>query len=307
MNENNKPIVLKPMLAIEFEKIKLDESIPYFASPKIDGIRFLIVDGVCYSRSLKPVRNVCIQKFVNDNIEFLEGFDGEITVESYKSDSCFRDTTSVVMSTDGGENFIFHVFDNIKLFGMPYSKRYEYIKSSIHKFNCKKVKLVEHIPIVSIEHLMKLEEEYLSLGYEGIMLNNPTSTYKNGRSGKVSPELIKKKLFTDREFLIIGYDQLYVNNNEQKENSLGYMERSCKGGGLVACEKLGSIRLITPEGNEFNCGSGFDDDMRYSMWQNREALIGKFAKIKYFDKGDYIVPRFPIFLGIRDDEDLDNE
>lgn len=104
----------RSQLAIEYSKVKnLDLSQGYYASPKLDGLRCIILDGVAYSRSMKPFRNKEIQKFAQEYADELESMDGELISSSPTSPTAFRDSTSVVMSEDGGDNFTFYVFDNI--------------------------------------------------------------------------------------------------------------------------------------------------------------------------------------------------
>ena len=50
----------KPLLASAFDPDKAQ--FPYAATPKVDGIRFLMVDGQAVSRSYKPIRNEYIQR-----------------------------------------------------------------------------------------------------------------------------------------------------------------------------------------------------------------------------------------------------
>ena len=296
---------MKPQLAIEYSKVKnLDLSQGYYASRKLDGIRCVILDGVAYSRSMKPIRNKSIQGFVKKHSSILQGLDGELISGEPNAENVFRDSTSVVMSEDGGENFTFYVFDNALLNDSYFAMRYHIIKDLLQEFNNTKVKLVEHFLIYSEEELLALEKQYLEEGYEGIMLNSRKGYYKQGRSGTKNPELIKKKLFSDAEFKVVGYDCLYSNQNEAKINELGHTERSTSKEGLVPMEKLGALKLVTPEGTEFSCGSGFDDATRVQLWKERNSLIGRLAKVKYFEQGNYDVPRFPIFLGWRVEDDL---
>jgi DNA ligase 1 len=294
----------KPQLAVEYSKVKnLDLSQGYYASPKLDGLRCLVLDGVAYSRSMKPFRNKEIQKFAQEYAQDLQGFDGELISGSPTSHTAFRDSTSVVMSEDGGDNFTFYVFDCIR-FISDFSIRWELTNRNVHEFNHPQVIAVEHILIHSVQELLFLEQKYLDEGYEGIMLNSAFGKYKEGRSGTKNPELIKKKLFSDSEFKVVGYECLYSNQNEAKKDNLGHTERSTCKEGLVPMEKLGALKLITPNGKEFSCGSGFDDATRVQLWKDREALVGKLAKVKYFEQGNYDVPRFPIFLAIRHPDDL---
>ena len=75
----------KPLLACEvpLEQVRL----PVYVSTKLDGIRCVIIDGVAYSRSLKPIRNKYIQSVIGN--EKYNGFDGELVVGNiYDKDVC---------------------------------------------------------------------------------------------------------------------------------------------------------------------------------------------------------------------------
>ena len=53
---------------------------------------------------------------------------------------------------------------------------------------------------------------------------------------------------------------------------------------------IGNLKLITESGKEFSCGSGFDDATRLQLWGERDTLVGRLAKVKYFEQGNYDVP-----------------
>ena len=67
------PKIQKPLLAGNFDPTKA--KFPYIASPKIDGIRFLMIDGVAVSRTFKPIRNKHIQSLLSQYLP--DGVDGE--------------------------------------------------------------------------------------------------------------------------------------------------------------------------------------------------------------------------------------
>lgn len=296
--------MVRPQLAIEYSKVKnLDLSQGYYASRKLDGLRCLFLDGVAYSRSMKPFRNIELQWFAKEYADELEGMDGELISGSPTSPTAFRNSTSVVMSEQGGSNFTFYVFDNIRMnYGFNY--RCSKVAQSVHEFNHPKVVLVEHVLIHSQSELLSLEEKYLAEGYEGIMLNDQIGYYKQGRSGTKNPELIKKKLFSDSEFMVVGYECLYINKNAVELDNLGYTKRSTIKKGMIPVDELGALELITPEGKNFFCGTGFDDKTRAELWGIKDDLIGKCVKVKYFEQGGYEVPRHPVFLGFRDEMDM---
>ena len=63
--------MFKPMLA---SKLEGTPRFPVYASPKYDGIRALVINGVVVSRNMKPIPS----KFVQENFSKFEGFDGEL-------------------------------------------------------------------------------------------------------------------------------------------------------------------------------------------------------------------------------------
>ena len=88
--------MFKPMLACSesahnfFDKLRF----PLYASPKLDGIRATVRDGVVYARSNKPIANIHVQ----EKFKHFEWFDGELIVGDPADKMCFRNTPSVVGS-----------------------------------------------------------------------------------------------------------------------------------------------------------------------------------------------------------------
>ena len=79
--------IQKPLLAGKFDSEKA--KFPYAATPKIDGIRFLMVGGAALTRSFKPIRNEYLQKILTSNLP--DGIDGELT-----SGSTFQECSSIM-------------------------------------------------------------------------------------------------------------------------------------------------------------------------------------------------------------------
>jgi DNA ligase-1 len=113
----------------------------------------------------------------------------------------------------------------------------------------------------------------------------------------------KLKRFTDAEYEVVGFEERMHNGNEATVNALGHTERSSHKSGKVGRGDLGALVLRTPAGLEFNCGSGFNDEQRHEIWNNQGAYLGKLAKVKSFLVGVKDLPRFPTFLGFRDEID----
>ena len=82
---------MKPMLAAPSDGNDL--KYPIMVSPKLDGVRAIIIDGVVMSRSLKPIPNKYVQSLFG--LEKFNGFDGE-------RDSWVSDDKEVVISSGCG-------------------------------------------------------------------------------------------------------------------------------------------------------------------------------------------------------------
>lgn len=295
------PSNFKPLLAVDFNKVKTQPK-DIYASEKLDGIRCVIFGGIAYSRTLKHIPNLSIQAWAKENAEVLEGLDGELIVGNKNAPDVFTVTTSFVMSHDKVQDFTFYAFDRYNAYH-PEDSWFPRFNSTYHMV-IPKVKYLEHFKMFDQESIDSFEAECLAIGAEGIMLRDVRAAYKCGRSGTKSPELQKVKRFCTEEFKIVGYEPLYINQNEATTNELGRTSRSTSKDGLVAVERLGALQLVTADGKEFSSGSGLNDTARVELWEKRESLIGQWASIKYFAVGDYNLPRFPVFRGIRDIIDL---
>ena len=295
------PENFRPILAIEHSKVKTQPSNMYM-SEKLDGIRCIVFGGVAYSRSLKRIPNLSIQSYVQHHAEALEGMDGELIVGDKNAPDVFNQSTSGVMRIEGEPDFTFWVFDQFHA-TISWLERYAWIVNYGRLPD--RVKLLEHFPVEEMYNIDEFEVEMLAQGAEGIMLRDADAKYKCGRSGTKNPELQKVKRFVDNEFEIIGWEPKYTNTNTATVNELGRTARSTAKDGMVALDTMGSLILRTSKGDTFSCGSGMTDAIREDLWERRETLMNQLAKVKYFDVGNgYNVPRFPVFVAIRHEDDL---
>ena len=297
---------MKPMLAATLSRPK-DLRFPLLASPKLDGVRCLIIDGVAMSRSFKPIPNAHVQNLFGRSD--LNGLDGELIVGEPTDEHCYRNTVSGVMKQTGMPDVSFWVFDDFLAEG-GFKTRLE---SSVDKGD---EALRYDVPIVAVEHEhllnlqeMELMEAYcLARGYEGIMLRSIMGPYKDGRSTENEGYLIKVKRFADCEARVIGFDEKRHNMNEATINELGHTHRSSHKENQILCGTLGALKVVgvggTYDGVEFDIGTGFDDLARQMIWNDQEGWRGSIVKVKYFPTGSKDKPRFPTFLGRRAGWDL---
>jgi DNA ligase-1 len=281
----------KPMLA---SNVELESVIyPVYVTPKYDGIRCVIRGGQALSRQLKPIPNRHVQKMLKgcpDNL------DGELICHG----KTFNQIQSEIMREDGDPEFSFYVFDIIDT-KAPYLDRMEKLEDMELPAVCNKVIPSE---INNEEELLEAEREAVEeFDFEGLMIRTGDGPYKYGRSTSKQGYLCKLKRFTDAEAVIIGYDELMHNNNEQTIDALGYAKRSHKKEGMVPAGTLGAF-IVRDGEKTFKVATGMTAADRQEYWNNREEMIGKVVKYKYQESGAKDLPRFPTFLGIRHPDDL---
>jgi DNA ligase-1 len=290
--------IFKPMLATDavLEKLRF----PLLASPKLDGVRATVRDGVVYSRSNKPIPNKAVQaKFAHCSY-----YDGELIVGDPCSKSVYRDTVSTVMAHDkGAESVVFHAFDHVEKLGASYVTRRKELEERA-KFVAMSVVLHPQREIGNLQQLEDFEVFCLELGYEGLILRDPNAPYKNGRSTVNEGYLLKMKRFVDAEATVISFEERMRNDNEKTVNELGRSKRSSHQAGKFGRGDLGALVCRTASGIEFNIGTGFSDSERAEIWGSRDKFLGSIAKYKFFPIGQKEAPRHPVFLGWRDRRDL---
>lgn len=293
----------KPMLAYTIEDTS-KISYPCFVSLKLDGIRVVILDGIVYSRSMKPIRSKAVQELFG-RPEF-EGLDGEVLYGDWNAENVFNLTTQTVMATELKPEFTkseltMAVFDDTTIDGDFY-ERYQSVQDRVCGHSCLVIPLTQTV-VVNEQELLEFESKALALGYEGVMVRSIDGPYKQGRSTQKEGTIGKLKRFSDDEAVVIGFEEKMHNTNEAKTNELGRTQRSQAQEGMVGAGTLGAL-VCTCKGIQFTMGSGFDETGRKEVWENKEKFLGKLAKFKHFEVGQKDSFRFPIFLAWRDEDDL---
>lgn len=282
--------VIKPLLATkaEFDKIQY----PVLATPKLDGIRCLMVNGVAMSRSMKPIPN----QFVQEQLQGLHGFDGELMLNGD-----FNQVMSGIMSQEGEPDFYYSVFDNWSLdYGYP-------LRLEDTEWFCtnNRVRVLQPVKIASEDALVAYLDDCLAKGYEGVMIRQPNSPYKFGRSTVKEGILLKIKKFFDDEAELVEVIEAMTNMNELEADELGYAKRSSKKENLVPAGTAGSI-VVKWNDKEFRVGfgPGFTDEKKQWIWDNRVSLLGELVKFSYQELSKDGIPRFGKMLEIRHPDDL---
>ena len=309
------------MLASKVESLA-DIVYPVWASPKLDGVRCIIIEQngnpTAVSRNWKNIQNSFTRKWLEENCKI--GMDGELMVrvelrwnkeervspsmrqdghentDLVKVDVEFSQVTSGIMSEDGEPDFYIALFDYVKNdISMPFTQRLKDLKEVVASMPDKShVKIVPQVLIHTAKELEAFRDKCIADGYEGAMIRSPSSPYKCGRSSLLEGYLLKLKLFDDDEGLIIGFTEQMENTNKAEKDAFGNTERSSKKAGLVAKNTLGALEVKDLKtGVTFGIGTGFDDEQRKYIWENQKKFRGKIIEYTHQGLGVNNAPRFP--------------
>jgi len=180
-NENMKGTQILPMLANKWEDRKKYISAPFYVQPKLDGVRLLVSNKGCFSRTGKPVKGV---DHLSKGLKEGEWLDGEC----YDPDMSFEDITSAFKTNPMSLKFyVFDYFDMNRP-DLPFTER------------MKKV-TVETKLVHNESSVKKYHDTFVKQGHEGVMIRDAKSTYE---VGKRSNYLLKYKEFQTEEYEIVG-------------------------------------------------------------------------------------------------------
>lgn len=266
-----------PMLAHDYNKRGSSIKFPCFSQRKYDGTRCVGVPGKgLFSRNRKQYPHL---KHIVEEINKLPNtfvLDGEL----YSDTLTFQEIVGIVKRETlkkGDEEkqlqIKYHIYDLIN--NMPYEKRYTSLQEIFHNYSFKYLELVKTDVCENEKKMKELHNQYVSEGYEGIMLRNKNGLYKNARS----IDLQKYKEFFDDEYEVIDYKE----GEGQEEGCVLWI---CK----------------TPEGKIFNCRPRGSREDRMELFKDGKKYVGKKLTVRFQELTDEKVPRFPVGIAFRDYE-----
>ena len=287
-------MTIKPMLAHKYNPDKIQY--PAYIQPKLYVVRCIFTKNVAFSRTGKQFKNV-------EHIELALKpvfarypnlmLDGELYNHKLKND--FEKIISLVRKTkptdehraDAAELVQYHVYDlytdhNNAFIFQTYSARRNFIvdlnKSWHTKLIGPSLQVIDTYAVTDEDHAKEWHQDFLKHGYEGSILRDPASHYKNGRSYG----LMKFKDFDDSEATIVGYE-------------LGKGKRT---------GTLGKFIMQDDEGIEFGCppGKGYNYKDLAAMLDNINDYIGQRATFTYFQRTKAGSYRHPLYKCIRNYE-----
>ncbi len=219
--------------------------------------------------------------------------DGEITLfdrGDLSSKEAYKQTMKIVRQTTNPEKH------GIKMLVFDWMPAEDFKKQECHYsyhgrrewlheiFSNQDFTYFELLPILycgrDTSKITEILEEQIARGEEGIMINDYYGSYEFKRTNA----LLKVKKMQTLDLEIIDFEE---------------------GEGRLA-GTLGAVLVRYKDGNVVKVGSGFSDQLRKEIWQNRHNHLGTICEIQYFeettnaDGGKSL--RFPIFKDFRHDK-----
>ena len=282
-------------LAQKFEGIKYYDN---RYSRKIDGIRCYYKDNIAMSRTNKPHKSAPLQHIteqLKSSMLHPEDwvFDGELIYLNPDGSEDFTKAISLARSderTPECDNLYYVIFDMIKVEcfmnkwpDVPFADEYNRIIAHFGKKEEKISWYTTDLPNILLikqvkdDRFEELQEARYKNNWEGIMVRNGEAPYEYKRSSNIR----KIKDMQDTEVKLVDMEE----GTGKLKDSLGAL-------------------IADYQGFKLKIGSGLSEEQRKEYWNNRDKYIGKYIKVKYFEKttnqqgGQSL--RFPIFVCFRD-------
>lgn len=279
-------------LGSSYEKFKLKDREWFALSQKLNGNRASFYNEKLISRQGKEFTGM--QHIISDLKQLGIGwfYDGELirkNTDNLSDGENFRIGTGIINSdVESKEEIKFVIFDYFpenelqkKESSAKYKMRRDMLNGLRQTIKEKELKNIEVVTMVyegtDQTQIMKWLDYAVEQGWEGLMLNKD-ATYKCKRT----TDLIKIKRFYTMDLPVI----------EVLEG-----EGRLKG-------TFGAF-VVKYKNNTVNVGSGFDDETRKQIWEDKDNLIGRIIEVKYKEiskdkKTGLESLQFPIYVGLRE-------
>ena len=296
--QNNIP---KPQLAKQADKVTNPKVFDkeYYASRKIDGLRALIYmgeDGNLHTQSRGSMNYDSAMCEILQHPKLIELFKERegliLDGECFKMGMSLQNINSIARTQKTAVDYSilqYYLYDIVDLnstfeerlaemndikdeLGLTFDPEREFQEGEL------RIQFVPQVPISGWNNIKKLHDEYVSEGWEGVVIRLADSPYKpNSRSNN----MLKIKSYQDMEVKVIGYEL-----------------------GLRGTEDM-TFRCVLENGIEFLAKPHGDRSIKEEYVENFESYYkGRYATIKYFYLSDTGVPLQPSLAYFKIDEDI---
>jgi DNA ligase-1 len=271
-------------LAQKFEQKRVQGMSQIALEPKLDGIRCCAIvhngKSVLYARSGKRISN--FDDTIGTELAQLgDGFyDGEVMGEDFVAlmrQAYRKEDVDVAKSYLSLFDFLPPEDWAAKKSTLSCAQRRMILEDRFlaNKENTPHILLINREIISPDPSLIEdLHHEYVSQGYEGVMIKDLNAVYKFGRGF----EVMKVKSFHNLDLEVIRI-----------EEGTGKFSDMC-----------GSL-IVNYNGVEVGIGSGLNDHLRKKIWSAPNEYMGKIIEVRYQEMTPDGSLRFPTFVHFRDD------
>lgn len=243
----------------------------YLMSEKLDGIRGIWEAGKFKTRQDNPIHT---PSYFTYNFPSFK-LDGELWMARAKFDEVSALTRSDNLDSSLWKSVTYNVFDvpnaceEFKLTPCTLSNRLKVLERYLQQNPNPYIKIIKQIPIKDQEHLKEFYKDIIFNKGEGVVIRKDFAPYEKGRSKNA----LKLKPYEDAECKVIAY-------TEGKGKFQG---------------KIGALLCQMPNDRVIKIGSGLKDKDR-----ENPPKIGSIVTYKFNGLTKNSLPRFPVFLHIRD-------
>lgn len=282
---------LFPMLAHKYKDNKSKVIFPCYVQPKLDGIRCIASykgDKIqLWFRSGKEVTTMDhLKKELLSVMDKGDIVDGELYIHNddfNRIGGCIRRDVNV--KPEDAKKIEYHIYDypifwrdEVLQKTAPFNLRKLRMRAASFQ-GCSHLKVVDTFEIKSEEEMFKYFQEFVSNGYEGIMIRNANGLYQ---SNVRSYDLLKYKEFEEDEFEICGYSE----GRGIYQNAVGDFTCKMKNGKTFGCKLK---------------GKGVVELMK-EYFKKPELFMHKQLTVIYQGVSEDGVPRFPVGKSLRWDK-----
>lgn len=243
----------------------------YLMSEKLDGIRGIWEAGKFKTRQDNPIHT---PSYFTYNFPSFK-LDGELWIARAKFDEVSALIRSGSLDSSLWKSVTYNVFDvpnaceEFKLTPCTLSNRLKVLERYLQQNPNPYIKIIKQIPIKDQEHLKEFYKDIIFNKGEGVVIRKDFAPYEKGRSKNA----LKLKPYEDAECKVIAY-------TEGKGKFQG---------------KIGALLCQMPNDRVIKIGSGLKDKDR-----ENPPKIGSIVTYKFNGLTKNSLPRFPVFLHIRD-------
>lgn len=243
----------------------------YLMSEKLDGIRGIWEAGKFKTRQDNPIHT---PSYFTYNFPSFK-LDGELWIARAKFDEVSTLIRSGSLDSSLWKSVTYNVFDvpnaceEFKLTPCTLSNRLKVLERYLQQNPNPYIKIIKQIPIKDQEHLKEFYKDIVFNKGEGVVIRKDLAPYEKGRSKNA----LKLKPYEDAECKVIAY-------TEGKGKFQG---------------KTGALLCQMPDDRVIKIGSGLKDKDR-----ENPPKIGSIVTYKFNGLTKNSLPRFPVFLHIRD-------